>query len=225
MYLAAIAQVDTWQDDSNKTGWIRVIYKRELRWAKPCLGFGMAIPTQEWVERNRTRYKIWVTAEDNPTEARREDSLIYMGFYPIGGDNFVEPASRVRDGYPEVAPFEWGPWRIVLDQSTKKLQIYQITSAPGDSDVTELHFELDPTNAGILVRLNDNDLMRIAAGLVNLLADTEVRLGDGSDKVVLESLLRVFINALTVPTGMGPSGPPIVQATPTTFASSKVTTE
>jgi len=251
MYLAALVPENEWLDDPSKIGWIQVRYKRENRWAKPCLPFGnFGAPSLEWIKKNRGKFKVWVTPEMNPTTMREQDSLIYNGFYPIGGDNFPD-SPDIEDRYPNVNATEVGNWRMVLDEENNKWQLFN-TGRP-DPDfigppllaplIDELHLELDPTDVGLKLRLNDADLVEIKPGRVtmkaedlvemilndstgqvvidalvaNILHDVEVRLGDGSDRVVLESLLSAYLASATVATGMGPSSPllpPVVPDVP-----------
>lgn len=154
MYLAELANPDNpktaWVDDPEKIGRIKVVYKRNVRWARPCMPFGsFHFPDVEWVRRNWKKYRVWVDFEHQKVTAQREDSMIYLGFIPVGGEQHPQAGSnndKPYDEYPKVEIIEKGNWRFVItknrlagaspEDADQRLELFKITSAPGAA-VTE----------------------------------------------------------------------------------------
>ncbi len=81
--LARLAK-DNWKDDSEKTGWLPIKYKNQVRWARPCLPFSSFwIPTKEWVEKFADKVGVWVTTETDCSDS--ENYLVYVGFVWLEG--------------------------------------------------------------------------------------------------------------------------------------------
>lgn len=116
LYLATIAPEQYWTDDPEATCAIRVIYKRQVKWAKPCLPLGaFTPPTKDWVLRNRKRFKVWVICEKQIVARMQQDSIVYIGFLPMGGDVHPEPNPATALSYPNVAVSETGDWRLEIE--------------------------------------------------------------------------------------------------------------
>lgn len=241
MYLCRIPDPieDEWFDDADKVGWIPVIFKQEIRWAKPCLPLGtFNAPSQDWIIKNRKRFKVWVEFEESAFEPRRQDSLIYVGFYPMGGENpYPEPQGELADNYPNVAAFEWGNFRVVIDKAKPKLDLYLITSpAISPVEVNQVQVTLDPhptEGNEVTIKFNDLTLLTMdptnielkAPEKITLNALLKVILDSEVEPVVLALKLITWLNSHTHPTPTGPSGIAVPPATPLDFASIKVFTE
>jgi hypothetical protein len=195
VYLAKIAHPDDWRDASGRTGWIPVIIKRELRWAKPCFQFGVfAVPTLDWVRANHDKYSVWIAYEDVIVRARGEDSPIWVGFVPNTAD-----ATTVADNYPDISvEFSSTSWEI------KK-------SSRADNEFWDLSFKKDGAATPVVKVTHDGTEIKtvVHGDKVDLHSDADQDAVRGNElKDILSDLIDA-IGALTVPTGVGPSGLPI----------------
>jgi hypothetical protein len=186
-----------------------VLYKKELRWAKPCMKFGsFEVPDKQWIQRNYFRYKVWVTYEEERVGMAKQDGLIWVGFLPIGDENYPEPATDIDENYPEVLVTEKGKWRFVTDSRDGQefVQVYKIISeVTGDdpyegADETNLAAILDGTATisaadGAVTLYIPQPLGDYAASTgsatVSLNAKTE---GEGSFQVILPNGMAIIMS-------------------------------
>ena len=105
LYLARISK--EFKDDPDKTGWLPVVYKEQVRWARPLLPFSSFwLPTKEWVEKYADTVGVWVTTESDRED--RENYLVYVGFVFM-----EEQAPTVQDyGYDRYVFTE--NWEILV---------------------------------------------------------------------------------------------------------------
>ena len=119
MYLARIAPLGVGgvfpeQPDGSKVGWLRVIYKGERRWARPCYAFGrFHPPTEHWIRKYNDRWGVWVSPMLSPYGEELEDNLVYLGFCPFGGGVQAD----VTDAFPEKKLLFSEKWELVVNET------------------------------------------------------------------------------------------------------------
>lgn len=65
-YRARLTKGAFFEDDTDKLGWIKVVYNDEVRWAMPHWDIGqIKIPTKEWMEKFGSYIFIWVDKVDD----------------------------------------------------------------------------------------------------------------------------------------------------------------
>lgn len=100
------------QPDEGKLGWLQVIYKEELRWARPCFPFGeYTPPSDEWIRNNADRFSVWVACESTFSKFESEDHLVYLGFVPL------EDGLDDMSSFPNKTIRRIGRWEVVFDNS------------------------------------------------------------------------------------------------------------
>ena len=83
MYLARFAnEIGNFDPDSEKKlGWIKVEFRGQIRWARPCMPLGtFQVPSVEWVQ----KYGHWVNIYVDFLDEDPAD-LIWVGFSPLKG--------------------------------------------------------------------------------------------------------------------------------------------
>jgi hypothetical protein len=211
LYLAELAPPDVYDLDPVQAGRLLVLYKRELRWAVPCMPFGsFALPDKSWVTRNYKKYRIWLDTERSPVAAASDNCLIWVGFMPVAGDAYPDPP-EVATSYPTTLVEEIGAWRTVR-------------TSEEDAEKYEL-FKVAPDGTPTLAQRADGQgstLELVAQNATVSTPDGNIYLGVGADEPgALGNVLQTKLEALcdkistglddtlniVVPTAWGPSGP------------------
>lgn len=85
MRLAQIS-VEEYEVDEDQIGWLRVLYKGEIRWAMPKMRFGsFEMPSKEWVEKYGSMLGVWIVGQTTPDERDGESFLVWDGFTFLKG--------------------------------------------------------------------------------------------------------------------------------------------
>lgn len=117
-----LAKLVKYEEDPDKLGWIKVEYKEQIRWARPCFAFGhFFIPSKEWIDKYINSLAVWVTTEQGGDD--RENYLIWMGF------TFLD------DGVPAEALENYG---YVRHQFTENW-FTSVDDTPGDNKLIAKH--------------------------------------------------------------------------------------
>ena len=102
------------QPDGGQQGWLRVVYKGEYRWARPCYAFGrFTPPSAHWVRKYAGRLGVWVIPMAGPVGEELEDFLVYVGFAPLEGGTQPD----VVGAFPERKLFFSERWELVVDDT------------------------------------------------------------------------------------------------------------
>lgn len=205
LYLAELAGPEHYDEPSpGARGWLLIYYKKELRWARPCMRFGaFEVPDLNWITRNYKKYHVWVDYEEQNCKASKQEALIWVGFCPVGRAFYPEPAADLKDKYPDVSVAENGAWRLVRN-SREGEELYSL-------------YKLDPDGTPHLVLQADGtaQITLLENSVTFTTDDGTYRLAPGADEPfvlgnVLKTKLEALIDAIlacTVPTAWGPSGP------------------
>lgn len=132
MYLAKIA-VTEFEDDTEKIGWLRVWYKRELRWAMPKMRFGaFEMPTREWLTKYGDCLGVWIVGQKMHDEREHEAYLVWDGFCFLEGK---VPAEALTN-YPYVRLFFTENWKMSFDD-TVNANVFKLVHVDGTSIVID----------------------------------------------------------------------------------------
>ena len=147
MYLAKIA-VDEYEMDTQKMGWLRVWYKRELRWAMPKMRFGaFEMPTKEWLAKYGDCLGVWIVGQKTYDEREHEAYLVWDGFSFFEGKVPEEALAN----YPYVRLFFTENWKMSFDD-TVNANVFKLMHTDGTSIV------IDRTKDAENVTINDSKL-------------------------------------------------------------------
>lgn len=147
MYLARIAKTE-FQHDDQKIGWLKVIYKGEVRWAMPKMRFGaFEMPTKEWIEKFGDTLGVWIVSQSAYDDRNREAYLVWDGFAFFEG----KVPQEALDGFPYVRMWFTENWKIIVDD-TKDKNVFKVVHADGSVIV------IDRTKDAEQLLLNDAKL-------------------------------------------------------------------
>lgn len=129
------------QPDGSKAGWLQVVYKGEVRWARPCYRMGSFTPPNDlWLKKYAEKFAALIDTERVDIHEENEDHLFYVGFTPLED---VLP-SDIEDAFPNKSLYFSGCWEAVV--SDDPLDPYIELRYTGDPDEQNV-----PTDPGATV--------------------------------------------------------------------------
>lgn len=171
---------DHFEEDPNKMGYIRVLFDRKIRWARPLYPFGeIKIPTKEWIDKYAVKDKIGVYCQ----EVNNQSYLVWTGF--VVYKNQLPEEAMVNYAYRRVHFFSES-WKIYSDDKVKQ-QLYTIEHTDGSK------FTIDRTNGAEKIEFVDG-----ISGHYLLMNGTSISLVDG----VTGSKLELTAAGLTATDGV-----------------------
>jgi hypothetical protein len=176
-------------DDENK-GWLLVIYKDEVQWARPCYPRGQFTPpTQAWIERHAEKWGVWVAPEMHPHAEEQDDHLVYVGFEPLGGTL----PSDVEAGFPKKQLWFTADWEVVVneDAAAPEVEIRAINpDAPEQPPVRFLLKKVDGTLEVKLAAGSGPDEKTLKLSGVG--AQSKLELGDAAKSATIAEAFQTF---------------------------------
>lgn len=100
------------EPDSTKKGWLQVVFKGEIRLARPCYGWSsFTPPTDLWIKKYADKFGVWVATEMTNDVEESQDHLVYVGFDPYED---TLPAD-ILAAFPEKKLVQTDRWEFVVD--------------------------------------------------------------------------------------------------------------
>ena len=166
--LATIPPSEYFVTDPQKLGWIKVKYRHEVLWAKPCFQLGsFAVPTAEWVDAYGSSVYVLVDTIEG------SDDLVWVGFM---FHTDATPDETVAN-YPYTKVFFTENWKL------------EVNDTPG-----ELSLSLTRGDGKLTITANDSEF-RLTSNVGNVVIDSaNVHLGEtGGEFVVMgQRLIDAF---------------------------------
>jgi hypothetical protein len=116
MHLAQIS-VEDYVIDEDRIGWLRVIYKGEVRMAMPKMRFGsFEMPSKEWVDKYGSMLGVWIVGQTTPDERYSESFLVWDGFTFLKGK---VPEDALQD-FPYARLYFTENWSMLFSDMADK---------------------------------------------------------------------------------------------------------
>ena len=189
---------ETQQPDNTKKGWLQVIYKGGIRFARPCYTWGrFTPPTTLWLEKYADKFGVWVIPEETEHSIEREDHLVYLGFDPFE-DTLPQD---ILAAFPEKKLAFTDRWEVVVDDGSAdpsfSVRYKGDPSDPAKGGDANPH----PTDGSVVLKISQKDgfeaitLSRIAPGVAGnvrtdvLIDKDEVRVShqDAQQEIILRA--------------------------------------
>jgi len=178
------------QPDDTKRGWLQVVYKGGIRFARPCYMWGsFTPPTTLWLEKFADKFGVWVTTESGSEFMERENHLVYVGFDPYE-DTLPQD---ILDAFPEKKLAFTDRWEAVVDDGSVDPSFLIRYKGDPDNDVNP-----HPAAGTIVFKISQKDgeetidLARVSPGGTRTdiridKSQVRISLNDSEEEIILRT--------------------------------------